>query len=256
MQNGSEIESNKFVASFENLGLKPQEAKVYFALLKLGQARVGEICVESEIQRTYVYDILRDLQERGIVSAVEIKGRKRFNAVSIEQFRKIQLAKISRFEELMPELQSLVTTTGDRPKVQLFEGKEGFVIAQNDTLNMVRGSEIMAYSTGEGLYEDDPKMAFRYIKERMRKRIRVRSIAPDNEATRKFARENKKHLRETRLVPEDKFAFSNEINIYGDKLSILSLTGELIAVIIESESVARTQKMIFELAWLGAEQIV
>jgi hypothetical protein len=53
-------------------------------------------------------------------------------------------------------------------------------------------------------------------------------------------------------VPAGQFPFTNEIDIYGNKVAILSYTGELLAVIIESESVARTQRMIFELAWLGA----
>jgi len=53
-------------------------------------------------------------------------------------------------------------------------------------------------------------------------------------------------------VPADRFLFANEINIYGNKIAIMSMQGEYLAVIIESESVARTQRTIFELAWAGA----
>ena len=34
----------------------------------------------------------------------------------------------------------------------------------------------------------------------------------------------------------------------------MSLQGEILAVIIESESIAKTQRTIFELAWEGAEK--
>jgi hypothetical protein len=35
----------------------------------------------------------------------------------------------------------------------------------------------------------------------------------------------------------------------------MSLQGEILAVIIESESIAKTQRMIFGLAWIGAKQV-
>lgn len=240
--------------SFISLGLKEQEARVYLALLKLGQTKVGEIADKSGIQRTFIYDILDKLQVKGLVSSVEIRGRMRFSAVSVERFKKIQLGKLERFEKLIPELQSLVSVVGDRPKVMFFEGKAGIKQAQEDTLELPNGSEFLSYATGEGLYNKDPEFAMDYINARIKKRISVRAIAPDTSATREFTDKDKKQLRQTRLVPEKIFPFANEIDIYGNKVMLMSLTGELIAVIIESESTARTMRAIFELAWLGAEK--
>lgn len=245
----------KTVESLSELGLKDQEAKVYLALLKLGQARVGQIADESAVQRTFIYDILKDLQEIGLASSVEIRGRKRFSAVSLDQFKKMQENKLEKFEKLLPEIRGLVSAIGDRPKVQFFEGKEGVTAAQADTLNLPDGSEFLSYATGEGLYDQDPEMAMAYIKSRVKKKITVRAIAPDSPATRKFSDNDEKHLRTTRLVSADKFPFANEIDVYGNKVMLMSLTGELIAVIIESESTAKTMRAIFELAWLGAKQV-
>jgi sugar-specific transcriptional regulator TrmB len=244
----------KFVPFITSLGLKKQESQAYLALIQLGQARVGQISELCGIQRTFVYNILDKMAELGIVSSVEIRGVKRYSAISIDQLKRRQESRMSRFDEILPELRTIVKTIGDKPKVQFFEGKEGIIEAQNDTLDMPYGSEICAYYTGEGIYVDDPAFIKRYVKRRVAKKIHVRAIGVDTPNTRYWAEQDKAQLRNGRLVPADKFPFTNEINIYGNKINILSLQGELIAVVIESESVSKTQQAIFNLAWEGAEK--
>lgn len=245
-------DKNQLINVLVELGLKPQEAKVYFACLKLGQSTVGKIADEADVQRTFVYDILDILAERGIVSLVEIKGVMHYSAVSIERFREMQKEKLKKFEKVLPEFKALEMTVGDRPRVQFFEGIEGVFSALSDTLNLPIGGEILAYATGTGLYEKEVERSYEYLKRRIKRKIFSRVIAPDTVGTRKFTDNDKEQLRETTLVSSDRFGFTNEINIYANKMLVMSLQGELLAVIIESESVAKTQRMIFELAWIGA----
>lgn len=246
---------DQFLNSLVDLGLKEQEAKVYLACLKLGQSVVSQISEEANIQRTFAYDILVSLYKQGMVSLVEVNGKKNYSAVSIEQFKNIQLEKYKKFEALIPELKSLEKTTGNRPKVRFFEGIEGIQDALEDTLDQPDGSEILAYATAEGYYASDTRYTNSYIKRRTQKKIFSKCIAPDNQTNREFALQDKEHNRQTLLVPYQMFPFSNEIDIYGNKVAIMSLQEELLAIIIESESVANTQRAIFELAWLGAKHL-
>lgn len=55
----------------------------------------------------------------------------------------------------------------------------------------------------------------------------------------------------TRLVDKERFPFTNEINIFRNKMIIMSYA-DLLGVMVESEVIAKTQKSIFELSWLGA----
>lgn len=249
----SEIE--KYLASFGDFGIKEQEAKIYLACLRLGQALVSDIAEEAEVQRTFAYDILSSLRERGLVSAIEVKGKKTYSAISIGQFKKMQQEKFRKFESLIPELRSLEKTVTDRPRVLFFEGADGIKEALEDTLNQPEGSEILAYATAEGYYSSEPRYVNDYIKARAKQKIFSRCIAPDNPTNREYSKRDKEQLRQTLLVPDNKFLFTNEIDIYGNKVAIMALKSELLAVIIESESVANTQRAIFELAWLGAKNI-
>ncbi|TSC95502.1 MAG: Transcriptional regulator, TrmB [Candidatus Berkelbacteria bacterium Licking1014_2] len=159
--------SNEYENLLTQFGLKPQEAKVYLASLKLGQATVGRLAETADVQRTFVYDIVRDLSERGLMSQIEIRGKLHFSPVSLEQFQKIQENKLKKFAEILPELKALEKTTGDRPRVRFFEGKEGIRFALEDTLNQPNGGEILAYATiifNDGWRKkSSPKLSLRII---------------------------------------------------------------------------------------------
>ena len=247
--------NNEITQSLIELGFDENEAKIYLACLNLGQSPAGKISKSCGVQRTFVYDILAELIKRGIASVVEARGMKYFNVISVDKLKGLHERKLQKFEKFIPELRALEKIGGDRPKVRFFEGREGLLEAQYDTLNLPKGSEILAYATSKGLYYDDPDFARKYIEQRINRQIGVRAIVPDTEETKKMLPFNKDQLRTSKVVPFETFPFTNEIDIYGNKVSIMSYVGELIAVVIESESIAKTQRMIFELAWLGAEKI-
>lgn len=248
-------QSFNYIKPLIDLGMKPQEARVYLACIRLGQSTVSAIAAEAGIQRTFVYGVLEELKRDGIVSSLEVRGKINYSAISLDQFQKKQLAKFERFSGILPELKSLEKTVGDRPKVRFFEGVEGIKLALEDTLDQPHGSPILAYVTGQGVYEDMPDFVDYYLKERVKKKITVQAIAPDNEVNREHVRHDHEVLRKTVLLPEKDYPFTNEIDIYGNKIAIMSLQGEILAVIIESESIAKTQRSIFNLAWLGAQQV-
>lgn len=236
-----------------NFGLKQKEAKVYFASLRLGQATVSKIAKEANVERSFVYLILYDLVKRGLVSSMEIRGKKQFRAISIESLRFLFEEKFERFKGFIPELKGLEKSIHGQ-NVSFFEGREGILAILEDTLNQPPGSEILCYINVEGFWTKEHTLGDWYVKERIKRKISMRMIAPDNPETIWYVEKDKKHKRETQVVPADKFPFTAEIEVYGNKISIIDLhEGELVGVIIESEGVAKTQRMIFELAWLGAK---
>jgi hypothetical protein len=88
----------------------------------------------------------------------------------------------------------------------------------------------------------------------VKRRIRLRGIAPDDATGRRVRGEDRRYLREIRLVPAKKFDFRNEIKIYDNKVAIVSFPAgatkdDMFGVIIESREVAETQRQIFEMAW-------
>ncbi len=236
-----------------NFGLKPQEAKVYLTCLRIGQSTASQIAKEAGMQRTYCYDVLDDLKKRSLISSLDISGKKGFRAISIESLKFLLKEKFDRFEAFIPELKGLEKSTAE-PNVRYFEGRDGIVAVMEDTLNQPPGSEILCYSNAEGFYSNDGRLQQWYVSERVKRKISMRFIAPDNPATMEYIKKDKQHKRETRAIPAEFFPFEAEMDIYGNKVAIISLSeGELIGLIIESEAIAKTFKMFFGLSWRGAK---
>jgi HTH-type transcriptional regulator, sugar sensing transcriptional regulator len=238
-----------------NFGLKAKEAKVYLATLRLGQATVSKVAKESKVERSFVYNILDDLAKRGLVSLTEIKGKKHYQAISIESLKFLLEEKFERFKAFIPELKGLEKSKIG-PNVRYFEGRDGLITIMQDTLNQPAGSENLNYLNMKGFWTDkEDAFSKWYVEERVRRKINLRMISPDNEESRWYAERDKLQKRQTRIVPTKDFPFESHIEIYGNKVAIISpIETELIGIIIESEAIAKTQRMIFELAWRGAKK--
>lgn len=237
-----------------NFGLKPQEAKVYLTCLRIGQTTASKVAKEANMQRTFIYDVLDDLKKRGLVSSLEISGKKEFRAISIESLKFLMREKFERFEAFIPELKGLEASSTS-PNVRYFEGRDGIVAVLEDTLNQPEGSEILCFSNAAGFYTKDEKLQKWYVSERVKRKISMRFVAPNNPETMEYIRQDKAQKRETRAVPAQFFPFEAELDIYGNKVAIISLSNEMIGMVIESESIAKTFKMFFELSWLGVNAV-
>ena len=60
--------------TLEKLGLSKAEIKVYLTLLELGSTQSGRIVRETDFRKSTVYESIRRLQEKGLVSHVIKNG--------------------------------------------------------------------------------------------------------------------------------------------------------------------------------------
>ena len=83
----------------------------------------------------------------------------------------------------------------------------------------------------------------------MKKKIYLRGISPRDEHGEAVVAANLKNYRDIRLVNPGEFSFANEINIYDGKVSIITLKNEKIGLLIQSQEIYHSMKVIFELLW-------
>lgn len=242
-----------------DLGFSEKEARVYLALLELGPSTATQIARRAKINRTTGYDILESLVGNGLASPLGETKVQKFAAESPKKVIHFLEAKIktaqenlSRAHGIIPQLLS-VYNTKEKPRVKFYEGADGMREAFEDTLTSTE--TILAYAVGEDMYKALSAEYFRdYFKRRVAAGIAVRVIAPDTPESLAVCANDAAEMRESILVPKDKFYFSTETNIYNNKIMIASWR-EKFAVIIESEEIAAGQKKIFELAWEGAKKL-
>ena len=65
-----------FEHNLQNLGLTEKEARIYLAALELGPSTVQEIAKKTGLIRTTVYNQIKILSEKGLLSELQ-EGKKR-----------------------------------------------------------------------------------------------------------------------------------------------------------------------------------
>ena len=231
--------------------MSEKEARLYLACLELGSGTVMEISKKSHISRGSVYDLLEDMLGKGYVSKIDQDKHMLFSAVDPEVLNKKYQERARQFEQSLPELKGLFHKSS-KPKVRYFEGIEGIKRVYEDTLSATE--VILNYANSREIRLHWPQYDEDYVQKRIQKGIRLKGIAPDDEYGKQVKKEDRKCLRSTRLLSAKEFQFTNEINIYDNKVAITSFEGNMMGIIIESEAIANTQRDIFKMAWAFAGQ--
>lgn len=243
-----------------DVGFSEKEIAVYVALLSLGKGIVTKISRTASVSRTTTYDILDNLTQKGLVRISGKEPKQEYIAESPEKLEKFIYEEVEKKNDdlnkvkyIIPELFSIYNTK-ESPKVRYYEGTDGLKKALEDTL-LKNNVEILASGGAEDMFEAvGEEYSKKYFKKRVEKNITIRGIASADSETMKVAERNREELREILIVPNDKFHFSVETNIYDNKVLNISWK-EKFAVLIESKEIADAQKKVFELAWIGAKKI-
>ncbi len=229
-----------------NIGLTKKEAKVYLSCLEYGSSPVSKISKKARINRVTTYDVLSKLIHKGFVTFYTQKKIRYFSATDPEIISHETSRKAQDLKKALPQLKRYYGKTV-HPKVEYFEGIEGIKTLYADSLTSK--TEILNYSNSKEIRTHWPEYDHEYVAQRLKRKIYLKGISPDDEHGQIVKSEDHKYHREIRLVPKKEFTFTNEINIYDDKVAISSFKDELIGMIIHSQAIADTQRDIFKMAW-------
>jgi sugar-specific transcriptional regulator TrmB len=234
-------------ATLQSLGLNSKEAKIYLALLELNEGHPSTISRKSGIKRPTTYVILEQLTKHGLVSHVKKSSGVLYRAVDPRKLIEEEKNKINALEDSLPELMSLGAKFGATPQMSVYEGQKGLIQIMEETLNT--SEHLLCWcdveiATGTILSDYFPY----YLKKKVQKGIWLKGIFTYNQSGLRHKKNQNEEFREVYLVPKEKFPFKNEINIYDDKVAIISHQDE-IGVIIQNQNIADSQKAIFNLAF-------
>lgn len=244
--------------SLEQLGFSDKEAQVYLALLELGRGTVTQIGQKAGINRTTGYSVLSTLVSKNMVTVSGKEPKQEYVAESPDTITQLLHDRIGTIQKQLSQVQNLIPrlkavhSVGSRPKVIFYEGVKGVEQVYEDTLTSKE--TIRAYANVSEMHQALPKYFPKYYQRRAGKDIHVRAIIPSNEAGKKRANKDEMELRESALIPSDKYYFAPEICVYDNKVMIASWR-EKLGIIIESQEIADSMKVAFELAWQEAKRL-
>ena len=258
----------KLVERVDKLALQPNEAKVYLALLELGQGNVRSVSKAAQINRTTGYDILERLALYGWASRA-ILGKKKILYAAEPPSRFLQYLEnkkhqaernFNQAKELLSDLQ-LVYKSDVKPVIRFFEGREGIKNIYNHTLQS-KGVIYSVLDLSQYLPEFD-QFGKEHVKARAEKGIKEKVLVVKNEAAKYFYETTYKGKKKMEAVGEYRVLDSTftglpaaEINIYDDiVMGVLFKPNENAAFEIQNQSFANSLKLLFEIAWQSAAKL-
>lgn len=227
-------------------GFSINESKIYLAALEMGIGSAQDIGKKASVKRTTAYSVLDELIKKGVIVKTKEKGKDRFLAINPRELASRFADYQKKLQEAVPELLAIYNQKQVKPKVQFFEGLEGIKQIYADTLKE-KPKEILEWNT-QSIMKMFPGFPREYIKERRKLGIKAKRVGPDNPDYRGHKSRDEQELSETKLLDEKDYNIPIEINIYGNKVAFMSY-GDQIGLIIESESIAKSMRTIYELFW-------
>lgn len=238
---------NKIKVALTKLGLTETESRVYLAMLKLGADTVQHIAREAHISRTAAYEIISELQQKGLASTFTEGKRKNFVAEDpdkLEGYFETRIQDIQNelgtLRRILPEMRLLQGGT-DRPRVRFYQGTEAVNALFRD-VTMVQPKELLEVSNLDAVYRAvDEKLLstnqdtidFDKIKTRILVRGTPRKVGP------------KVPLRR---LPDD-WEFEGDIWIYGNRVAFVHFYRKIEVVILDNQIFADTMRALFLTAW-------
>jgi len=237
----------KAIEELKEFGLTEGEAKVYLALLAGESTRSG-IVRKSGVSPSILYEILKKLQRKGLVSSVEFEGKKHFQPVSPEIF-------LQELEEKKAKVEKLVSILKTRKKenivfARVYEGFKGL----KGMLKDIEDEEFKKSKTKEWLamgvtaYKKESFNRFWtywHTKIRPKYKVKARFIFSEK-GTNYFSIVKKAPLAKVKVIS---LPISVCITVCGRTTLIMKYTDLPTFLLVKNEEVANTFKEIFNFLW-------
>ncbi|MFH1099202.1 MAG: helix-turn-helix domain-containing protein [Candidatus Uhrbacteria bacterium] len=240
------------IAALTMNGLEEKEARAYLALLELGEAPVAEIAKRAELKRGIVYVVLDQLMARGLVS--ELPGRKvrQFIAAGPEKMLAVARSNALALQQFLPVLRAMQATGGGRPRIEIFEGREGVVSVYRQFELGKEARYLAATAQHERHFHDEVE---RWIRGYEAGTITTvgKNLINDDAAGRRFAnRVNRTQNQAVRFLAKG-IVVDLDLAIVDNRIGITSFD-PLYIVVIHHPAIARSLAVLFDLAWERAER--
>lgn len=236
----------------KKLGLSDKEIAIYLKVLEYGSLSVRRLAELTAINRGTAYDVLKNLEEQGLVRYQDRNGRQYFVAEEPEILDDLLVRRLAELEdtkeqmsELIPELKALAGSKDQRPVSKYYEGKEGIRVVLDDILaSLGEGDEYYVYSTlgvREDIYEAYPEFNARRVK----KKIKANTISLAQGGS-TYGNDERRWL----AVDADGKNLTYII-IYRGRCAFIArdTLGQVVVVVVENEMIYETQKAIFINLW-------
>ena len=232
----------------EKIGLSPNEAKCYRALLRIGSASANEISRKSGIHRVSVYDALRGLAEKGLISQITKENKLLFEAASPKKITELIQEKeqeLLHVKEMVPALLLDFKLAKEKQDIHSYKGAAGIKTILHEMLTSK--TEILDFGAEYKIKEFLPYYYTHWDKERVHQKIPMRIVANVK------IKPVRLPLTKIRYLPAE-FHSSVSTYIFAGKVALVMWVENPVGILIEHQAVYESYRNYFEYLWKTAKE--
>lgn len=247
---------------FFKLGLVPEFADIYLALLAHGRQSLSDLSRNARIERTKIYRLLDDIEKSGLIK-IDVEYKKKFfSAEPIENLQILIAKKEQNLEDLKKDFDAVQKTLqastkrSNKTTIRHYRGVDGL---KQMYWNETKGSgenlsilhENMQIRTGATFFErwaracNENNLQFRGI-------INDTFIKSQQEWYGQYSNERLKNW-QSGYLPDSTFLLQHSIVVYDNVTAYYNWqNGEIFGLEMINQQVADTQRQFFESLWKQA----
>lgn len=239
-----------------SLGLSDKESDVYIATLRIGTGSSADIAHAAKLQRTTTKSILERLQSKGFVTLKKTSQKHLYlvedPGIVIQQ----QETKMDLMKDLFSQINVEFHTVDKKPKVEIFDSREGVVTLITKVINETKKGEKILTLESPSAKNYEKVMTdelFNILsKQKISKGIQTRSIIPRGES--EYIRPKSLSYGIAIRVLPNNFAFTSSIWIFGKSIGFFS-GNQVFAVVITHREMHDSFMSLFNFLWGVSEDI-
>jgi len=236
----------------EELGLSPNEAKIYIALIEIGDSSVPQISVKTGIHKRNIYDTIPRLLQKGLIYQIAESKESRYAGVEPNKLSDLIWEKESRLNSILPSLKQQFKKTTTNEAVYIYKGVEGFKNYLRDILKI--GEDVYFIGAKGGWFDKDLQTFIKkFLKQAKNKGIKYYHIF-DNSVKEQAPELLPLLGRPYKFLPP-KYSTSGAIDIFGDHivtfsgLNVKDITDDVTLVVIINKELADCYRTWFKFIW-------
>ncbi len=236
----------------EELGLSPNEAKIYEALITYGGSGVSTISLRAKVHRRNAYDTLRRLIEKGLVYEIFGQGETVYEAVEPGKLLELIREKEMKLTQALPTMSAAFASHRTAQRAYIFRGLEGI---KNMMREMLRTGEDVYILGAEGAWFDPRINTYTqwFLKEAAKKKMTLH-ILFDGEILEKRPDLVENLKLPHKFLPEE-YDTNSTMDIFGDH--VVTYTGvapghiddDVSVFVMESTTLAESYRTWWRYLW-------
>lgn len=233
----------------QKVGLTENQASVYLALTRAGEAKAGELIKKTGMHRNIVYTVLEELAEKKLIAYSHVRGVLLYKALSPARLLLDAQERERTAKNVIEELHALSRKKSDQ-EIIVYEGIDEFRRHAMRSYSLAKSTDLMRYLgtsphwhtiIGAPLEEE-------LVEIQKEKKLHMRGIAKN------WFPDIKKYLGETKgltavrinpLISSD----TNNVEILADRICLQSFTPPYFVVEIINSEVAKNYQNYFDFLW-------